>query len=958
MPLGKKIIRRFHYAASRTGMVAALAGAILSAALAGGCPGRVITDGCPSDQDCDDGDPCTDDDCSDGLCASTPIPDCCVSDSECDDDDPCTLDVCVEDNRCATFDISNCCRIEADCEEGEVCDDNDCVPPCTGDGDCPGDEVCDPHSGICEAANSCVDDGDCEEGLVCDTQRGECVDEVQSCLVDGDCDDGDPCTVESCEGGECSFGAACDDGLSCTDDSCDRVSEECAYLSNCPIGEQCDAATDQCEPAPECSFNEDCVDDGLFCTGAEFCGGEGFCGSSGNPCAAGLICNESADACETPVADCIEFTTAIETKNGTGGDDSFCATWSSATGTPTLQTGDIGNGAAGSDSLQASFQFAAPTTIQPTLSGIETISVTNTGTALATLNATAMSGVSTIRLLASTNPAGLVFASLANVVDVAMVESQSGLTLQFQAGATAGTGVSANSMDVELSNVSGGALELATAANGIESLMVRSMGSGNLLEGMVQNGGTTLAQVVFSGTAPLTIVDPLPSTVGNISGTSAIGGISLDVSANTGNIVITCGAGDDTIQFGGQYANGDAVAGGGGVNTLKMTSASANVAVNQTSVTGFSVLTVTDVLANAVNTTRFGAITTLNIPLGVATASNVTVGTGTTINLGTTDSATDSIQPLTITGGTGTSDSAGVVLRDHDTVAIAFSGIEVASLQSANRGDGTAADDGLNLISGAVTVSPTSGAGTLNLSGTANLTITGAVTAGTLNAGSFTGAFIMEATSPAPISIVSGSGNDTLFGSASADSLNAGGGTNIINGRSGVDTIGPLGTGVDTIRLNIAGFAGADRKIISGFSAGVGGDVIQVSAAQLETLSGTDDFASSASMQTHASAGAVTVQATTEVLRITSGTVTNFSAADSMNGTNLLDATGDPDDSITVPMAGYYLFLVGDGSGNTGVYFADSGGDTEVSAFDLTLVAVLQATPIASLDFSNFSNVN
>ena len=51
------------------------------------------------------------------------------------------------------------------------------------------------------------------------------------------------------------------------------------------------------------------------------------------------------------------------------------------------------------------------------------------------------------------------------------------------------------------------------------------------------------------------------------------------------------------------------------------------------------------------------------------------------------------------------------------------------------------------------------------------------------------------------------------------------------------------------------------------------------------------------------------------------------------------------------------LLVVADASGNTGVYYASS-ADNSIIAAEITLVAVLQGTPIGSLVFSNFSNAN
>ncbi|MGM0576443.1 MAG: hypothetical protein ACQEXJ_12000 [Myxococcota bacterium] len=67
---------------------------------------------CQSSADCDDGEPCTDDDCEDGLCFHPP--------TECDDGEPCTDDFCEAGAGCATT--------PADCDDGDPCTDDSCAP--------------------------------------------------------------------------------------------------------------------------------------------------------------------------------------------------------------------------------------------------------------------------------------------------------------------------------------------------------------------------------------------------------------------------------------------------------------------------------------------------------------------------------------------------------------------------------------------------------------------------------------------------------------------------------------------------------------------------------------------------------------------------------------------------------------------------------------------------------------
>ena len=85
---------------------------------------------CETVEDCDDGNPCTDDLCDplSGLCSNVMIPGCCQTDGECTDGDVCTIDACVDWQCVNTFDgtIPGCCQIDEDCDDGDPCTDDLC----------------------------------------------------------------------------------------------------------------------------------------------------------------------------------------------------------------------------------------------------------------------------------------------------------------------------------------------------------------------------------------------------------------------------------------------------------------------------------------------------------------------------------------------------------------------------------------------------------------------------------------------------------------------------------------------------------------------------------------------------------------------------------------------------------------------------------------------------------------
>ncbi len=126
--------------------------------------------------DCDDGNPCTDDACSDGQCTQSANSNACDDGRACTEEDRCLAGVC------SGFPIdcndANACTVDA-------CDDGECLHEFAPENGC------------------CTEDADCDSGdpcLVGQCLQGACaqVEVPGCCTTDGECDDGDPCTTGSC----------------------------------------------------------------------------------------------------------------------------------------------------------------------------------------------------------------------------------------------------------------------------------------------------------------------------------------------------------------------------------------------------------------------------------------------------------------------------------------------------------------------------------------------------------------------------------------------------------------------------------------------------------------------------------------------------------------------------------------------------------------------------------------
>lgn len=251
-------------------------------------PGKIdmyATGCCEENEDCDDGNPCTNDWCEKptGQCVNEKLGIMTVKEP-CDNGDPCTVEDYCDDGQCKPGTVITCENDGNPCTL-DVCKKN----PDTGEADChqprPAGYPCE-DGDLCTLGDYCSGPPDsvcisgwkleCPEEFLCmetTCEEGECAYEpVEGCCEkDEDCDDGDDCTVDQCDlaVAQCIVaeylctGACCSDGGDCTV----KTPQDCADNGNIYMGNGT-ACDDEicgepviCDPGTflEPEFQEECL---------------------------------------------------------------------------------------------------------------------------------------------------------------------------------------------------------------------------------------------------------------------------------------------------------------------------------------------------------------------------------------------------------------------------------------------------------------------------------------------------------------------------------------------------------------------------------------------------------------------------------------------------------------------------------------------------------------------------
>jgi Ca2+-binding RTX toxin-like protein len=660
------------------------------------------------------------------------------------------------------------------------------------------------------------------------------------------------------------------------------------------------------------------------------------------------------------------LTTGIDNFPGTAGNDIFQGDSANIGGLDRITGGN------GTDTLALSSTAAAVTLSSAGISGVEVLTFT-AATAGHTVTLGGLAGITNVNNSGSTQAltVGVGANSLASLAAIGVSNTATATTVVYQEAAVTG---SSDAVTVTLSGGTGAVnvdteTNTSTVAGAIETINIVSSGTTNSTT-LETNDAQGLGTINVSGSVAISI------TLGTNAATDAI---VLNASAATGNVTITNigagntfagvatghtitgGSGDDTFTFTAGYigaaatvASGtrDVINGGSGNDTLNIVLADAVTAsaTAQANLTSIERLRISDAWAtgNNLDITRFADVRQLTLAAATAGTSTATLNSGTTVVLAG-NSAANSVTSFTV-GGVGTTDSVTLNMAGFDfagTGTETFNGVETLNINT-----GATVTDAATFAD-AITLVPSAGATTgIVVTGNNAMTFTGVVTAASINATALTGILTVTAAPANAVNIIGGSAADVITGSTAADSITGGNGADTITSGTGADSIVLTETvaAVDTIvTTEGAAPATATADVITGFTVGASGDILQIDISDTTAIAdvgivaagdGATAIAGNLVLRTMTAGTGITLAATDEAVVINSGTFANAAALIASIGTGAGIITKSAANTTTNGLIVVWV----DTASNTHVsVVSDAGADAAMTSAQLVVtdIAVL-----------------
>jgi hypothetical protein len=497
-------------------------------------------------------------------------------------------------------------------------------------------------------------------------------------------------------------------------------------------------------------------------------------------------------------------------------------------------------------------------------------------------------------------------------------------------------------------NTGGVTVDLATGANAAAVTVTGGAGNDKII---FTDGDLTSADSVSLGDGTTDTV-ALYKTSGSISYTSTSSAVAINAVAGAERVefgTLATSAADLTIDVAMSNITANAVVIGGNAALDSGTTATDAVGEDTVDITAF-----TNSDSILITKSITGGKGGTEAPTTVAVTAGNNGGVALDI-----DALVDSplniisitLSAVTLTGGAGgdggaatggatTGGDAGngayaVDLNEFDTISIITTGTAASSFVA-----GAAGTRGATTASGASGATGTAADGAISVAAGAEITVSGtkALTMGTIVAGS--GAISLNASTLAgALSVTTTGYGDLITGGLGNDTIDAG---------SGIDQIDLSIGGKDTVTIGVT--AAANRDLISGFTAGNGGDILNL----IGTIASTD-----AATVITGTAASITLADAKEIYEYAFEATANSADLDaSLTGSELGKAfsSGTALTTLTASSAetGY---IVAYDNGNAYVYYFDAGsGDTTVTlSSEVALVAVITGVAVGAINMDNIA---
>jgi hypothetical protein len=500
----------------------------------------------------------------------------------------------------------------------------------------------------------------------------------------------------------------------------------------------------------------------------------------------------------TPEAETVTLKAAVETVTGGAGNDSIKGVVSSLAKENTLNSTDVINGGAGTDTLSLTIQsdFAGFAT-GGQLVGVETVSLTSDSNVARTFNPKGIKDVTTYSIDATKAAINLKDASLGATINLSNQKSGD-FKVEY---ATAVTGGIADAQALGLTKV--GTAKTTTAAAKPVTVIIADVETLNLSAtgtNVVDFTAAASKTVNVSGDGSLEVA-LVPAGMTKFDASTATGKLSIDLISATDASSVKLGGGDDTLTaaIADDVSSTAVISGGAGADTLVLKGGSGAANYNMSGVETLQLKSTDGALTfNGKNTTGLTTVVATNV---TTTSSSPINQSATFVNMG------DNALTFNLRGEGGA--NSPVLSSDHTGVTTVTVNTPATGASTTNDVDVTVNKSSQVDVSVAAKLNYT-GTITANAASEINLALDGKVTAATL-----------KSTAPGLEITVTG------VSSASSVTLNTPKATSLdVSGIASLDVTGSTLTALST--LNVQSDTG-------GFTAGA---LKSINTVEIDTLTG------------------------------------------------------------------------------------------------------------------------